>query len=652
MSATTEPAAGRDPRTPDAAPSASGGIALVSMPWPLLGAPSIQTGTVAAVLARAGVPARVHSLHLEFMGFVTARQGGQRVGDAEGFSVLDYRAVADGQAHVGLGEGVFAEAARGADRARDERYLALLKQRGVPRGLVRKVKRLRGLVGPFLEHAADELLAAAPAAVGFTLTYQQVLPSLALARLLKARAPEVTLVLGGAGCEGPMGAALLRAFPFVDLAVRGESERVAPELFRALAAGEPVPAIPGVFRREGDEVVEGSGADSGGGPAERVPMDEVPLPDYDEFFERLARSPLAGEVVPEVAFESARGCWWGERSHCTFCGLNGSCMAFRSKSPERVLAELEALAGRHQALDFTAVDNIIDDSYFDSFVPALAQRGHDLRIFYETKANLSEERVRGLRDAGIRRIQPGIESLSTPLLKLMKKGVSGIQNVRLLRWCAQYDVHVDWNLLYGFPGEDPAEYAFMARLAPALVHLPAPRLGRLVIDRFSPYHVRPEAYGIRLTRPQEHYGLLYGREDDDPLLWDLAYAFDFQRLDGSDPLTYIGPLARAVERWRADEDRNRGALTYRRGPGFVQVTDRRTTMTAAQYVLEDLHLLVHERCEAGSDRTTQLAAAAERTGRPRDAALEAELDGVLAELCEAWLLHADRGRYQTLALPA
>ena len=35
--------------------------------------------------------------------------------------------------------------------------------------------------------------------------------------------------------------------------------------------------------------------------------------------------------------ETARGCWWGERQHCTFCGLNGATMAFRSKTPERVL---------------------------------------------------------------------------------------------------------------------------------------------------------------------------------------------------------------------------------------------------------------------------------------------------------------------------
>lgn len=40
----------------------------------------------------------------------------------------------------------------------------------------------------------------------------------------------------------------------------------------------------------------------------------------------------------------------------------------------------------------------------------------------------------------MRRIQPGIESLSTPTLKLMEKGVSLLQNVRLLSWCAEIGI--------------------------------------------------------------------------------------------------------------------------------------------------------------------------------------------------------------------
>ena len=77
-----------------------------------------------------------------------------------------------------------------------------------------------------------------------------------------------------------------------------------------------------------------------------------------------------------------------------------------------------------------------------------------------------------------------VYKLASPL-KLMKKGVTGLQNVRVLKWCAADGIEVAWNLLYGFPGELPEEYDAMADLVPSLVHLPPPALGPIVIDRFS-----------------------------------------------------------------------------------------------------------------------------------------------------------------------
>ena len=109
----------------------------------------------------------------------------------------------------------------------------------------------------------------------------------------------------------------------------------------------------------------------------------------------------------------------------------------------------------------------------------------DLRICYEIKANLTKEQVRLLAQAGIRDVQPGIESLSTPLLRLMKKGCSRLQNIQLLKWCRELGVRPIWNILWGFPGEDPAEYSEMAAMMPALSHLQPPMsAAKLRLDRF------------------------------------------------------------------------------------------------------------------------------------------------------------------------
>src|SRR5439155_6118718 len=133
----------------------------------------------------------------------------------------------------------------------------------------------------------------------------------------------------------------------------------------------------------------------------------------------------------------------------------------------------------------SAVDNIIDMRYYRDVLPRLKELDLDVALFYETKANLRKEQVRLLREAGITRIQPGIESLSTNVLRLMGKGVTALQNIQLLRWCAEFGVHPGWNLLAGFPGEDPADYARQAAIVPLLTHLVPPQgVGEVRLDRF------------------------------------------------------------------------------------------------------------------------------------------------------------------------
>ncbi len=612
-------------------------VALVSMPWQALNAPSLQVGLLKVLLERKGIPARAHSLHLGFMDFLATVCAGEN----QPFTAEDYRFISDRWAELAVGDWIFAtEAVRAASPQKDKRYAELLQHRGMHRKLLERLQRLRRRVPAFLASAADEVLAGSPSVVGFTLTFTQTFASIALAHELKRRDPRLKVVIGGAACAAPMGRGLLEAFPWIDAAVSGESEAVAPALFQALREGADVPYLPGVARRVGDRAAPA--------PPEgkRSAMDDVPRPDFDEYFERLGRSPIRSVVAPHIPFESARGCWWGEKSHCTFCGLNAMDMAFRSKSPERTIDELMELSTRYRVLDFTAVDNIIDRGYLKSVIPALASRGLDLRIFYESKANLSREEIRLLRQAGVRKLQPGIESLSTHTLKLMKKGVTGLQNVRMLKWCAIEGIEVAWNLLFGFPGELAEEYDAMAELVPSLVHLQPPALGQIVIDRFSPYHDSPGDYGIELTQPAVHYPLLY--DVHEPVLLELAYTFQHRYVDGRDPRDYVAGLSKRLRQWQKDYDRNRGALRFRRGPGYLHIADTRTTTENAGYELLGLEAAVYDAIDDGASVERVRARVAATLGEtPSDK----DLRRVLGEFVEARIAMEERGRFLSLALP-
>jgi ribosomal peptide maturation radical SAM protein 1 len=588
------------------------------MPWEDLEYPSIQLGILLAALEDAGIPARTASLKLDFL-------------EHSGLSVEAYRGIVEWSPDVSLGDWIFSDG-----RGPDEPYLEFLRSMHVPEETIANALAFRAHVPSFLAAAADEIAGTQPVVVGFTTAFNQTLPSIALAEQLRSRLGDgVSIVFGGANCEGPMGAALQRAFPVIDVVVRGEGELVLPELAADLLAGRPIRPRSGLcYRdRDGQQVVvpESPGA---------VALDDVPLPSYDEYFERLERSSFADELRPDLTlfYESARGCWWGEKSHCAFCGISDLAMPFRAKSPDRVVSELLELTERYGTRQFLFVDYILARSYFADVLPRLRELDCDLRMFCETKANLSRDEVQLLRDAGFTKIQAGVESLSTPVLKLMRKGVTALQNIRLLKWCAEHGVRLYWNVLYGIPGEPPEEYARMADLVPSLAHLEPPRIVPLQLDRFSPHFERPDEFGIVPVRPRRDFRFVFPPDRvDDETLSEIAYSFEFAYADGRDPETYAAPLLDAIRRWRACGRSAIGSLSYARDRDELVLTDRRPGLAAAEYRLAEEEARIYAACENGST--------ARALGGP-------EVEAFLEELVDARLVCKVDGRYLALAIPA
>src|SRR6202163_4172645 len=386
---------------------------------------------------------------------------------------------------------------------------------------------LRERVEPFLDECMERYDVGAYDVVGFTTTFEQNLASLALAARVKAAYPDTPIVFGGGNCEGVMGLELHRQFPWIDFVCSGEADDSFPELVKRIAAGRDAGGIPGVVRRAGGVSVPAA-------PPDRIrDLDRLPDPDFGEYFEQVGRAGFGDAVSPALLLESARGCWWGAKSHCTFCGLNGSTLMFRSKSASRVYAELERQKRRYGVSTVLAVDNIMSHDYVRDLLPMLKENNPGVTLFYEIKSNLKPEQVELLRDAGVYAIQPGIESLSTNVLRLMRKGVSAIQNVQLLRLAREYGIEIAWNLLYGFPGETAQDYEQTAALVVTLYHLKPPgAVARIRLDRFSPNFDEAESFGLVNVRPYPIYSLLYDLPPES--IANLAYFFEFDYADERD----------------------------------------------------------------------------------------------------------------------
>lgn len=618
-------------------------VILINMPWAMPDRPSIELGILQSVLSCAGIPTQARSFNLAFMEYLVSVDA-QLPETGRLFSIPDYLLVATYYYIVGLGDWIFAVAPFRQTRESDEEYFDYVRARTGLNEMIPRATRVRELVPAFLDQCVADILAAAPTIVGFTSVFNQNVPSLVLAQLLKLRAPSLHIVFGGGNCEGPMGDALHRSFPWVDTVVRGEGEHVLPELVRDVFAGRAIRQQPGLCYREGGRrfVVAQEGA-------AEVRMDELPIPDYDEYFERLAQSNIKPEVLRTltIPFESARGCWWGAKAHCTFCGLNGMSMPFRSKGPTRLISELITLARKYGQLDFHAVDNIIAMPYFRDVLPQLRDTGYDFKLIYETKSNLKKEQLGTMREAGVLTIQPGVESFSTPILKLMKKGVTALQNIRLLKWCAELGIVPYWNLLYGFPGEPPEEYDRMAQVMKSLTHLQPPQAESVIyLERFSPYHQRPREYGLEITGPKPYYRFIY--PCDEETLNDLAYVFDYSYDDGRQPETYVTPAIESIEAWRTDFE-NGSQLSYRRGPGFLLLRDRRPGLGGFDYSIGETEAQIYLGCDAGA---TPLAIWKTLQAAGADEVSLAEVEDFLNEMTEMKLMYEEDGQYLSLATAA
>jgi ribosomal peptide maturation radical SAM protein 1 len=355
--------------------------------------------------------------------------------------------------------------------------------------------------------------------VGFTSMFMQNVGSFAMAANLKRRDPALVTVIGGANCESPMGQVIAKRVKQIDYVFSGPALKSFPDFVKCCLDGQMShsQSIPGVFCRT-NELQAGQRS-----LGDELPMD-VPIElDYLPFLQSVAKHFPNGEIKPILPFETSRGCWWGERAHCTFCGLNGATMGYRSMSAEKAMQLFDSLfqySGKVSRLE--AVDNILPKSYIKDVLPFL-NTPPDMSIFYEVKADLSEHDIDVLATAGVRYIQPGIESLATSTLKLMKKGTTVFQNLGLLKWLALYGVHPIWNLLVGFPGEGEDVYARYMEVLPLLYHLyPPSGVYPVRFDRFSPYYDEAHKYGLDL-HPLRYYAMVYPFDEAD--LHALAYYF-------------------------------------------------------------------------------------------------------------------------------
>jgi ribosomal peptide maturation radical SAM protein 1 len=359
------------------------------------------------------------------------------------------------------------------------------------------LKQVEKTASSWLDELAETIAGVNFSVVGVTTSYEQTNAAVALLKRIKRCAARTITIVGGANCAGEMAQGITSLDPkseCIDYVFSGESEATFLSFLQDVFAG----------RLPSARIIRGQPNHC---------LDALPPPDFREYIEQMECFLPGAEAVIGTTFlcyENSRGCWWGEKHLCSFCGANGESIAFRQKSPERVRQDLDHLAEVSPIRRILLVDEIMPRGYFQTLLPALIERPIDLEIAGSVKANLSLDDVLELKRAGFSSIGAGIESLSSGLLALMNKGLTARQAIALLRYARAAGIHLRWNFLWGFPGDTLDMYEEMLALLPLIRHLQPPdEIIHLVITRFSPYFDHPKAYGVRDIRPLASYAAAF-----------------------------------------------------------------------------------------------------------------------------------------------
>lgn len=600
-------------------------VALISMPTLSARFPSFQLALLKPTLERAGIPVQTFSLFMYFGTHV-----GWRVNET----------LADVYPSM-VGEWIWTRAAFG-DFAKDEDYYEIY--RGNLEAICARagcsfdeLRRLREHAAPgFIDWSLTSVDWSRFGVIGFSVVFQQTLASIALARALKERYPHIPIMMGGATFEDDIAEEIMKGCPQVDYIHCGDADETLPHVVRRVYSGESMKGMPGIMWRNNGEVVFNGRAPN------LADMNKTPVPDFDEYFYARKEGGYkwwddAQEVL--LPIETARGCWWGVKNHCTFCGLNRAGMEFRSKRVDDVIHQLDELSRRYGILDFNAIDNIIEPEYIDKLFGQLSEANTDIRLHYEVRPSLSRLQLKHMRKGGLFSIQPGVESFSTHILKLMKKHTTGVRNLELIKWSTYYGINNLYNILLRFPGETADDYRAQVDVISKIHHFQAPwAIAKARADRGSPMYTDPESQSISRLVPSACYDYLFPKDRFN--LSRVSYYFEHEMGNTVDDAQY-DEIFDAVDNWQYRwRQRQRPFLRYRKAWATIIINDGRNGSPKTSTYTDD-YATLYEFCADAHSRK-------EISARFDDAPW---VEGALEEFVNKDLMvHLDN-RYLSLALP-
>lgn len=304
-------------------------------------------------------------------------------------------------------------------------------------------------LGLTLGECAEAILRLQPAVVGFTTTTMSVAKAAEVARAIRARRPDVLLVVGGPHVTA-LPEETLHRLPVFDLGCAGEGEDALAEVLRRLERGDDPREVPGIVAARDDGTVIANP------PSERQ-VDLAALPPLawdllDGFPDRYHAAATYLNKTPFTDLIVSRGC----RYRCTFCDNQTFGRSIRALPVDTILENVDRLVKEHgiRSLFFTDDSLMTLRDEFEQVCRGLIDRRYDLEWSINARTSEVDAEILALmKRAGCWQISYGVESGSWEILKRIKKAATPRMQARALELTRAAGIKSNAYIIIGFPGE-------------------------------------------------------------------------------------------------------------------------------------------------------------------------------------------------------
>jgi anaerobic magnesium-protoporphyrin IX monomethyl ester cyclase len=275
--------------------------------------------------------------------------------------------------------------------------------------------------------------------------------ALRIAKAARDAHPGSHIILGG--IEAALSAEqILRNHISIDSIGMSEGEPTVTSLLSALTEEKNWRDISGLAFRDGDSV-----AFSARAPL-IDPLDSLPFPARDDIVAVI-------EAGGPVSISSSRGCF----GRCSFCSVRAfyslsSGRPWRGRSPSSVISEMQELYERYNIRLFSFIDETVvgpgDNGHerLRELAALIRQSGIKVDFFMTVRADQVERGLfRELKEAGLKKVEIGIESMASSQLKRYSKNVRVRDNRRALKVLEDLGIAVEVFMIPFDSGVTPDE---------------------------------------------------------------------------------------------------------------------------------------------------------------------------------------------------